>query len=241
MRNFLIVLVEPQYEINMGYAARVMKNFGFTNLCLVNPKKKPGFEAKMFAKHAKEVLERAVVVRDFKAAVKDCDVVVGTTAIRNGRETLRNPMDLEEFVKKIYGKHGRIALVFGREGTGLDAEEIKECDFLISIPTSPHYPSLNITHAMAIVLYSVHTACQKTMGFKKTRMARRKERDILLRMFNEIVDLHKKHLRNPQKVKLAFKRVLGKSLANDNEVASLMCIFKKLKEEGGKRAIASCA
>jgi len=223
-----IVLVGTEYPINLGYCARVLANFGHAEMNLVFPKAKIGKTAIMHAKHAKRLLEKAKIYQNIEDATRDCDFVVGTTGITSrGNETLRSPINLEKFAKKTEETNGRIAILFGREGTGLSAEEIKRCDFLVSIPTSKNYPVLNLSHALAIVLYRISRT--KHYGFGKE--ARKSEKDELAKTFSEITDLYGSQLRNGGKIKLAFRRMIGRSMVSDLEAAALLCVFKKAKEE----------
>ena len=96
-------------------------------------------------------------------------------------------------------------MLFGREGTGLTQEEIAKCDLLVSIPADKRYPILNLSHALAIILYRL----SRTRGFGliKQRAGSDEKRE-LEKTFNEIADCFGGKLRNPQKIKNAFKRVL---------------------------------
>ncbi len=234
MPSFRVVLVEPEYEINIGYCARIMKNFGFDELVLVHPKTKIDFDAVMYSKHAHDVLKNARIARNFSDAVKGCDFVVGTTGIlRRGRTTLRNPISPKQFAARAAKSNARFALVFGREGTGLNKKEIAACDFLITIPASECYPVLNISHALAVILYELFS-----LNKEKTKMLKRasaREKEMLLKTFNEITDVFAPHLRNAQKVKLAFKRVVGRALTSDIEASSIICVLRRAADKLRKK------
>ncbi|MFH0818219.1 MAG: RNA methyltransferase, partial [Candidatus Micrarchaeota archaeon] len=149
MAEFKIILVGSEYPINLGYCARVLANFGYTEMNLVKPKVKIGKTALMHSKHGRELLEKAKVYESLKAATLDCDFVVGTSGItKRGNKTLRSPINLEKFCAMAEKSGKKFAILFGREGTGLSAEEIRECDFLVSIPASTSYPILNLSHAL---------------------------------------------------------------------------------------------
>ncbi len=233
MAEFKIILVGTEYPINLGYCARVLANFGYPEMHLVKPKAKIGKTAIMHAKHGRGVLEKAKVYGTLEAATRDCDFIVGTTGItKKGKETLRNPINLEKFAGKAEKESAKFAILFGREGTGLSAEEIKKCDFLVSVPTSKSYPVLNLSHALAIVLYRVSRT--KNCGFAKG--AKEREKNELIKTFSELTDFYKPHLRNGDKIKLAFRRMIGRSMVTELEASALLCVFKKAKEEiRGKR------
>src|SRR5262252_3201011 len=109
-----------------------MKNFSIHDLRLVNPIAFVGREAHMRASHAQDVLDGARVFTSLHAALDKTDVTIGTTAQRALSATISN-------VK------GTCALVFGREGTGLNNDELNRCDVVLTITASPVYPTLNIS------------------------------------------------------------------------------------------------
>jgi TrmH family RNA methyltransferase len=223
-----IVLVEPEYEINIGHAARVMANFGFDELYIVKPKVEVGFNAKMFAKHASHLLQKAEVVPHLEDALKGCNFVVGTTGIvGRGRNIIRNPITPAKFARNMRKLDGRFALLFGREGTGLNQEEIRRCDFLVTIPADKSYPVLNLSHALAIILYELSSNKEENMIIP----ASGEEKEMLIHCFNSIVDHFSKRLRSPEKIKLSFKRVIGRSLISDVEAAAILCILQRIRKK----------
>ncbi len=223
-----IVLVEPEYEINLGHAARVMANFGFDELYIVNPKVEIGFNARMFAKHALPILQKARVVARLEEALTGCDFVVGTTGIvGRSRNVIRNPVTPAKFANDASKLSGKFALLFGREGTGLSRDEIKRCDFLVTIPANENYPVLNLSHALAIVLYELASNKEQVM----IATASGEEKEMLIRCFNSIVDNFSKQLRSPDKIKQSFKRVIGRSLISDVEAAAILCVLQRIRKK----------
>ena len=233
-----IVLVEPQFEINIGSAARAMKNFGANELVLVKPKTKIGAEAYMFSKHAQNILKKAKTVGTIDEAVKGCRVVAGTTGVLNryGRR-IKNCITLKEFSERVSRKE-KIAIIFGNEGTGLDDKMLRKCDFVISIPANKKYPVLNLSHAVAVVLYELQNA--KIKSHYKT--AERKSTQYLVKMFREIVN-ELGEINDREKIVRAFENVLGRSRIAENELQSLFAAFggmrKRIvrKKAGGKNTL----
>ncbi len=152
-----IILIEPASEGNVGSICRAMKNFGFNDLWLVKPCKLGDF-AKAMASHARDVLEEVITVGTLDEALQGCDLVVGTTGKpgESMRQHIRVPyFTPSELRTMLEDKSGRVAILFGREDHGLSAEELSRCDIVINIPASDEYPVLNISHAVAIVLYEI--------------------------------------------------------------------------------------
>lgn len=232
--RFRVVLIEPEYELNVGAVARAMKNFGFAQLVLVRPKcNHLGFDAIKYSKHAREVLECARVVRSLSSATKGCKFTVGTTGIlyRHWHKTFRTPISLKELANKIKGqKEGEFAIVFGNEGVGLSERDISDCDFLITIPANKEYPILNLSHAVAIVLYEL--SGYALLGFTP---AGEKEKEALVRTFSLIVGHYSGALRNAKKVKVAFRRMAGKSMLTDKECASILGVLRRAERDLGRK------
>lgn len=144
-----IILVGTQLPENLGSVARVMCNFGLQHLRLVAPliaKNHP--KALATAVHAKCVLENALLYDCLENAIEDCHYVYATTGTE--RDLIHHyvaPQTLEK------DDTSHVAIVFGRESTGLTNEELRFCQKILSIPVSPEYSSLNLSHAVGIVAY----------------------------------------------------------------------------------------
>ncbi|VVC04339.1 SpoU rRNA Methylase family protein [Candidatus Burarchaeum australiense] len=216
-----VVLVEPEHDINVGYCCRAMRNFGFRELVLVSPKCPLGFEALMYSKHGADVLKAAKKVRGIGQAVEGCSLVVGTTGIaRRGKGVIRNPMSIAELAKKVRRVKGKVALLLGREGMGLTPEEIRLCDFLATVEADGSYPVLNLSHALAIMLYELRGA----KGGTWEGLAPRKERQELVKAFGRIARRGK--VRDPAKITAAFRNVVERALVSSLEARSMLAGLK---------------
>jgi len=156
MPDIEIVLVAPIYEGNVGFAARVMKNFGFSRLVLIDPCAL-GKEAKARAAHAQDVLNGAELctIEDVFAR---SNLVVATTGTvsKSVCHSMRMPFcSPRELRERIQDAEGRISLLFGRENWGLNNEEVKRSDMICTIPTAEEYPILNLSHAVGVVCYEL--------------------------------------------------------------------------------------
>lgn len=153
-----IVLVNTTHPGNIGAVARAMKNMGLSQLCLVNPKLFPHAEATARASGADDLLKHATVVNDLDAAIKDCDLVIGSSVRMRG---IPWPVfDVREAAAKIIQEAptAKIAILFGQEKSGLTNEELQRCHFVINIPSNPDYSSLNLAAAAQIVAYEIWMA-----------------------------------------------------------------------------------
>lgn len=158
LENIRIILVNTSHPGNIGSAARAMKTMGLKELYLVDPLLFPNQKATALASQAVDVLEQAVVKPDLASAVADCTLVVGTST-RN--RTIPWPMlTPREFATLASSEtqHARIAVVFGREQSGLTNEELHSCHYHIQIPSNPEYSSLNLAQAVQVIAYELRLA-----------------------------------------------------------------------------------
>jgi tRNA (cytidine32/uridine32-2'-O)-methyltransferase len=152
-----IVLVETSHPGNIGAAARAMKTMGLSQLVLVSPLKFPDAEATFRATGADDLLANAVVVNELKEALTGCDWVIGASVRQ--RKLSRPIYDPKICAEKIRDElKGNIAIVFGRESSGLTNEELSLCHDQVSIPTNPDFSSLNLASAVQVICYELRMA-----------------------------------------------------------------------------------
>lgn len=153
-----IVLVNTSDCRNIGSAARAMKTMGLSQLILVNPIEMPNGQAQALAAGATDVLANAKVVGTLEEAIEDCGLVVGTSA---RSRTLPWPMlEPRGCGEKLITEACKypVALVFGRESSGLTNDELQLCHFHVQIPANPDYSSLNLAMAVQTLSYEVRTS-----------------------------------------------------------------------------------
>jgi len=167
LKNIRIVLVNTSHPGNIGAAARAMKNMGLSRLYLVEPKDFPSLEAISRSAGALDVLDNAVVVKDMSQAISDCVWVAGTSArLRTIEWPIVEPRECVQTSIELIGQ-GDIAIVFGRENSGLTNDEMAKCNVLLHIPTNPDYSSLNIAAAVQVVCYEFRLALSDEKILKK--------------------------------------------------------------------------
>jgi len=155
LNSVRIVLVSTSDCRNIGSAARAMKTMGLSQLILVNPKEMPNGQAQALSAGASDVLANAKVVDTLEEAISDCGLVVGTSA---RSRTLPWPMlDPRECGAKLIEEVSDypVALVFGRESSGLTNDELQLCQFHVQIPANPDYSSLNLAMAVQTLSYEI--------------------------------------------------------------------------------------
>ncbi|MHA1681931.1 MAG: RNA methyltransferase [Promethearchaeota archaeon] len=185
-------MVEPKTAGNVGFIARTMKNFSMQNLIILNPRyaETDAGEITGYAMHGKDILERASILtidgcNDGKEKIMDAfltiigkyQFIAGTTAKHKGRKKLhRVPITPVEAGKRLARE--RSLLVLGREDTGLTDAETRACDTVITIDSNPAYPTLNISHAAAIIFYETWNATRTALRKGETRDKTQKSKKI---------------------------------------------------------------
>lgn len=223
-----MVLVEPEEQGNIGAVARAMHNFGLSRLIVVNPKEKLGEEAWARAKHAKHVLERAEIVPDLYSAIEGFDFVVGTTGTTIGdKNPVRTAVSPKNLSKIFNSFSGSVAMLFGREGSGLTNEELSRCDLVVSIPANPEYPILNVSHAAAIIFYELYQEKDVFVG-RGVRMASRKEKERIIANVERISRFLGYPEHREKLLLMIIKRLMGRQLITGREAYTIIGFTRRI-------------
>jgi len=163
-----IILVSPLFSGNLGSVARAMKNMGLKDLRLVAPKADPKDpDAQKMAAHAKEILKKAKRFPDLKKALKGFDLAVATSRRKGGqRGNWRDPRQFAVELAQL-PKNRKVALVFGREDTGLTNEQISLCQRIVTIPSHRSFASLNLAQAVMVLAYEIFITKRTSMNRAK--------------------------------------------------------------------------
>ena len=226
--NIKLIIVSPKYQLNVGYIARVAKNFGIERLYFVKPRANIyGKKAIMYSKHAKELLDRAKIYESFEEAIKDCDVMIGTSGIFRVNPvfgSVNSPDAAIKKIKKEYKKNTVIGLAIGRDDIGLSAEELRLCDILVHINTNPIYPVLNISHAGARLVYKFmeNDFSKRKLNLEKPK---KEEIDKLIESFEDLIS--NKKIRDKDTVKRVFFKMIRKSQLDRHELHAMISALKE--------------
>ncbi|MCX7086667.1 MAG: RNA methyltransferase [Methylococcales bacterium] len=158
LSNIRIVLVETSHPGNIGGVARAMKNMGLSQLYLVSPKIFPSSDATARAAGADDLLAKAVVCESLAEAIQDCSVVFGASArSRTISWPEITPRACVQIVQSLR-PNTSVAIVFGRENSGLKNHELDVCQYLLRIPCNAAFSSLNLAAAVQVVGYEFFLA-----------------------------------------------------------------------------------
>jgi tRNA/rRNA methyltransferase len=228
-----VVIVEPRLYINVGYVARIMKNFGVTKLFLIDPSY-DAEKAKKYAMHGRDILDSATIT-NLNELRKCSKLLVGTTALKGSTRlnVLRDTIATDQLAGLVnaFPKGENVSIILGRESSGLKNRELEICDLVVAIETGTRYRTMNISHALGIILYEINKqearSISGTITNKKPKPASRLETDLLIKYVSAAAegagyDIHKRHLLDS-----AVKRLVAKANPSSKEVMLMVSLFRK--------------
>ena len=169
MPRIRFVLCRPSHPGNVGAAARAMKTMGLADLRLVAPQRYPAPEAQWMATNAIDVLEAATVHASLADSIKDCVAAFALSA--RPREWSPQVLDARSAAARAAQYEGDIAFVFGNETAGLTNEEMFACQFLVHIPASPQFSSLNLAQAVQVMAYELFMTTMPAVQGRTEKLA----------------------------------------------------------------------
>ncbi len=232
LTNCRVVLVRTHYAGNIGSVARAMKNFGLTDLVLVDPiADVKSHQARMLATNGGDILDAARVVPSFDAAVADCGYVLGSSGETAGtlrRTLVGTPRELlPKFAETLAGS--RCALVFGPEPHGLANDELARCHGLLFIPTAAEFTSLNLALAVGVTLYELHQAYRPTEDTGRPPAAFADFDRAMTHLHDAFTDVRFVFGQNGEALMHAFRHLIGRAKPTQQEVKLLHGLARQLE------------
>ena len=233
IRNIGFLLVKPQLPENIGFCARGLKNFGFKNLDLVNPKETwPNKKAAATAVGAKDILNKTKVYSNIKDAINKYDIVYASSARK--RDINKRHLSFNQFVKSIKkNRKKKIGIMFGPEASGLSNDDIAYSNYIFKIPVNKKFESINLSHSMILVCYEIFKNFRPNYFKKEKKLI-----DIIskkkLNIFTNFVEgrLEKKGFFSPSEKKKAMlinlRNIFGRMELSNKELRILSSVFSKL-------------
>ncbi len=219
-------MVETTHPGNIGAAARAMKAMGYKNLYLVKPKIYPNAEATARAAGADDILTNAVVCDSLEQALQGCVTVIASSA--RPRAISSPVFTPREYASKLSEKTklGPVALVFGRESSGLSNEELEHCNVILQIPTNPDFSSLNVASAIQILCYEFINGSQCLQTEKtdkeKVQLATSDEMKYFYNHLQQcMIDVGFLNPEQPRKLMRRLKSLFNRANLDENEVSIL--------------------
>ena len=190
MKNkFAFILVKPQLGENIGSSARSLKNFGFRRLLLVSPKFSfPNHKAKVTSVGAFDIIDSAKVFHKTDEAISEFDVIISLSARRRDINKKHITItDLPSILKK--RKNLKFGFMFGPENSGLSNKDISFSNYILQIPTSKKFKSLNLSHSVTIVCYEIFKIINNSFFKKKGKSLRISSKSKISLLVNHLIDL----------------------------------------------------
>jgi TrmH family RNA methyltransferase len=175
--------------------------------------------------HGLEIIESARVVATLPEALKEVDIVVGTSSVaaRSSSNLSRVSITPQQMAERLTGSKGTVGIVFGRESTGLNSRELEACDFIVTIPASPDYNVLNIASAATIIFYEIF---RNTNG-RHIELASHASKERLLLEFGRLVGKCSLQSHRRTLALRAFRNVISRSFISKREASLLLGVLRK--------------
>jgi TrmH family RNA methyltransferase len=223
--NISIVLVDTKTPANIGSVARAMMNMGFSRLVLVDPPEDKHGEAHKLAAGAHEILDKAEVRRTLEDAVSDQGLVIGTSRHKGRRRrNIHTPREMAAQAVPLLTQN-KVSLVFGNEVNGLENTDLALCHELISIPSSAAFSSLNLSHAVMVVMYEFFVASTASSPGKTKLAPDRELEGFYEHMKNTLLNIDFIDDRNMERLMLSLRQLFGRTRLDAREVRILRGIL----------------
>lgn len=234
-----VVLVGTTHPGNIGATARAMKNMGFSDLVLVEPRYFPHEEATARASGAEDVLEQARVVKTLDDALADCHYAAGASARNRAIEwpTYEPRESAQQLVEK--SASGTVAVVMGPENSGLSNEHLDRCQALLNIPTDPNFSSLNIAMAVQVICYELRLASIAAPEQEEPEVppATVEEMEYFYEHLESVLTASGfLNPENPRTLMRRLRRLFVKAGPDQNEVNILRGILTSVERDAGKKS-----
>jgi tRNA/rRNA methyltransferase len=227
-REVRIILVRPKESRNVGAACRAAKNMGIPSLSIVMDGLIDPRAAAALAHHATDVLGNAQVFDDLPRAIGDAVLVAGVTRRRGKRRKYFSifPEQLAERIAAI--REGSVAVLFGNEDTGLTDGELSLCHLAVAIPSSPDFPSLNLSHAVEVVCYEIFRALEREHLTAFAPIGSKELDSLVTVITRSLKAIGFFKLVGPEQMGVFVKDILGRAGLSVNEARRLAVVFRKI-------------
>jgi TrmH family RNA methyltransferase len=226
MATLRIVLVEPREAGNVGAAARAMLNFGFAGMWIVGEHPQLLPVSSWWASGADDVLERVRFVATLADAIGDAHVTVATTSMRGRTSpvTFTSRTLAEKFAS--LGEDQILALVFGREDSGLTREELMLCQHTAAITTNDRFPTMNLAQSVCVFCYEL-SSMAPAPNARELPDAATLER-IHQRARGLLLEVGFLHTNNPDRIYDDLRAIIGRAELDTREATIVLGILRQI-------------
>jgi tRNA/rRNA methyltransferase len=233
MNNISIILIKPQMGENIGATARAMKNFGISDLRIVSPRDGwPNQKANDMAANAEDIILSAKIFDTTEDALKGLNLVFATAS--KTRDLNKQVVDATGMVEVIHkNSASKIGIIFGKESSGLDNEDISHANYHVCITASKEYDSLNLAQAVNILCYEIFKSnLSPALISKNNDLAERKDINEMIKFLDEELTA-KNFFQVPEKkhgMMINIRNIFTNNIYTEQEVRTLRGIFNALRK-----------
>ena len=237
MQNkFGFILVKPQLGENIGACARAIKNFGFNQLIIVEPKINfPNHKAKATSVGAYDIINKAKVFDNVEDATNTFNLIVSLSARRS--DINKKHISIGDFQKIITKKRNRnIGLMFGPEASGLSNKDLSFSNYILQIPTSIKFRSLNLSHSLTIICYEIFRLINRKNLKKNSSKLKISSKSKISSVLKHLVNLLEKKdffvpIEKKHSMLLNINNLIYRLEPNDKELRILASIISSLSKK----------
>ena len=237
MQNkFGFILVKPQLGENIGACARSMKNFGFNKLHIVEPKINfPNQKAKATSVGAYDVINKAKIFSKVEESINSFNLVISLSARK--RDINKKHITLKDFQKIILKKKNlKIGLMFGPEASGLSNKDLSFSNYILQIPTSTKFRSLNLSHSLTIICYEIFKLVNKKSIKKNSSKLKISSKSNISSVLKHLMNLLEKKdffvpIEKKHSMLLNIYNLIYRLEPNDKELRILASIISSLNKK----------
>ena len=230
------ILIKPQLGENVGACARSLKNFGFTKLDIVNPKQSwPNSKTKATSVGAFDIIKKAKIFNNVHNAIANYNVIISLSARK--RDINKKHISMKQFLKMIKNdKNKRFGIMFGPEASGLSNEDLSLSNYVLQIPTSKNFKSLNLSHSLTIICYEIFKLSNLGKFKKDTKKIEKVSKKKIMSFINHLQKLlEKKDFFVPPEKKrsmlINITNLIYRLEPSDKEVRILASIVSSLSKK----------
>ena len=237
MKNkFGFILVKPQMGENIGACARSLKNFNFSKLKIVAPKQSwPNNKAKATSVGAFNIIKKTKIFDNTYDAIKDFNIVISLSARK--RDVNKKHISIDQFLNLIQSKKNvNFGIMFGPEASGLSNKDLSFSNYILQIPTSTKFKSLNLSHSLTIICYEIFKLVNKIIFKKNSSKLKISSKSNISSLLKHLVNLlEKKDFFTPIEKKhsmlLNINNLIYRLEPNDKELRILASIISSLSKK----------
>ncbi|MEZ4736686.1 MAG: TrmJ/YjtD family RNA methyltransferase [Caldilineaceae bacterium] len=231
LANVVVVLHRPQDSVNVGSVIRAMKNMGMSDLRLVQPEPLERSTILRVAHGGEDLLDQMRSYAGLDEAIADTHYVVGTAALTHKARPQTTAIRETSVAWAARLRQGKLAFLFGQEDNGLNHDALDRCHLLVTLPTNPTYPALNLAQSVLLLLYEVRMAVMAGVPFaaSPTPVATQAELERIFQISATLLGSIGFFKGNQTAVMRKLRQIVYKAALSPEEAALVTAILRRVE------------